>query len=95
MDTGEYNPVLGNSYSEIAGMSRSQHRSQGMGVAASAEGPRKTSYGGGGDAGHDGSVRRRGYDLESRAGRRGGRADPAEAGATFAPEHPRRRFRCC
>lgn len=29
--TGEYNPVLGYSYEEIAGMSRSQHRSQGMG----------------------------------------------------------------
>jgi LmbE family N-acetylglucosaminyl deacetylase len=32
IDTGEYNPELGYSYSEIAGMSRSQHRSQGMGA---------------------------------------------------------------
>jgi LmbE family N-acetylglucosaminyl deacetylase len=32
IDTGEYNPVLGYSYGEIAGMSRSQHRSQGMGA---------------------------------------------------------------
>ncbi len=31
IDTGDYNPVLGYSYGEIAGMSRSQHRSQGMG----------------------------------------------------------------
>jgi LmbE family N-acetylglucosaminyl deacetylase len=31
IDTGEYNPVLGHSYVEIAGMSRSMHRSQGMG----------------------------------------------------------------
>ena len=30
-DTGAYNPVLGYSYEEIAGLSRSQHRSQGMG----------------------------------------------------------------
>jgi LmbE family N-acetylglucosaminyl deacetylase len=30
-DTGEYNPVLGYSYEEIAGLSRSMHRSQGMG----------------------------------------------------------------
>jgi LmbE family N-acetylglucosaminyl deacetylase len=30
-DTGAFNPVLGYSYEEIAGMSRSQHRSQGMG----------------------------------------------------------------
>ena len=32
MDPGEYDPVLGHSYGEIAGMSRSQHRSQGMGA---------------------------------------------------------------
>ncbi len=30
-DTGAYNPVLGYSYEQIAGMSRSMHRSQGMG----------------------------------------------------------------
>jgi LmbE family N-acetylglucosaminyl deacetylase len=32
IDVGEYNPILGYSYGEIAGMSRSQHRSQGMGA---------------------------------------------------------------
>lgn len=32
VDTGEYNPILGYSYEEIAGMSRSEHRSQAMGV---------------------------------------------------------------
>ena len=32
MDTGEFNPLLGFSYSEIAGMSRSMHRTQGMGA---------------------------------------------------------------
>ena len=32
IDVGEYNPELGYSYSEIAGQSRSQHRSQGMGA---------------------------------------------------------------
>jgi LmbE family N-acetylglucosaminyl deacetylase len=31
VDPGEYDPVLGHSYAEIAGMSRSMHRSQGMG----------------------------------------------------------------
>jgi len=31
-DTGEYNPLLGHSYAEIAGMSRSMHRSQGFGA---------------------------------------------------------------
>ena len=33
IDTGEFAPLLGHSYSEIAGMSRSMHRSQGMGSA--------------------------------------------------------------
>ncbi len=33
VDTGEYNPLLGESYSEIAGESRSQHKSQGFGSA--------------------------------------------------------------
>jgi len=33
VDPGEYDPVLGHSYNEIAGMSRSMHRSQGMGAA--------------------------------------------------------------
>jgi LmbE family N-acetylglucosaminyl deacetylase len=32
IDTGEYNPILGYSYAEIAAMSRSMHRSQGMGT---------------------------------------------------------------
>lgn len=32
VDVGEFNPVLGYSYSEIAGMSRSMHRSQGFGA---------------------------------------------------------------
>ncbi len=33
IDIGEYNKLLGHSYGEIAGMSRSMHRSQGMGSA--------------------------------------------------------------
>ena len=33
VETGEYNPVLGYSYAEIGGMSRSMHRSQGFGAA--------------------------------------------------------------
>lgn len=35
VNVGEYNAVLGKSYSEIAGMSRSQHKSQGFGAALS------------------------------------------------------------
>ncbi|HYL72669.1 MAG TPA: PIG-L family deacetylase [Bryobacteraceae bacterium] len=33
IDPGDYDPVLGHSYAEIAGMSRSMHRSQGMGAS--------------------------------------------------------------
>ena len=33
VDTGAFDPVLGVSYSQIAGMSRSMHRSQGMGAS--------------------------------------------------------------
>ena len=33
MDIGAYNPLLGKSYGEIASLSRSQHKSQGFGVA--------------------------------------------------------------
>lgn len=33
MNVGEYNPVYGRSYAEIAAMSRSQHKSQGFGTA--------------------------------------------------------------
>jgi len=34
LDCGDYNPVLGKSYGEIAAASRSQHKSQGFGVPA-------------------------------------------------------------
>src|SRR5436853_2147270 len=34
LDCGDYNPILGKSYGEIAAASRSQHKSQGFGVAA-------------------------------------------------------------
>lgn len=35
IDIGGYNPLIGRSYGEIASLSRSQHKSQGFGVAAS------------------------------------------------------------
>ncbi len=34
LDCGDFNPILGKSYGEIAATSRSQHKSQGFGVAA-------------------------------------------------------------
>ena len=33
MDVGEFDPLLGSSYSEIAAISRSMHKSQGFGAA--------------------------------------------------------------
>ena len=42
MDTGEFDPLLGFSYTEIAGMSRSMHRTQGMG-APERRGPSNSS----------------------------------------------------
>ena len=33
VDVGEYNPILGRSYSEIAGISRTNHKSQGFGAS--------------------------------------------------------------
>ncbi len=43
IDTGAYNAVLGESYTEIAGISRSQHRSQGMGAPEN-RGPQLDSF---------------------------------------------------
>ena len=54
IDTGDYDPLLGHSYAEIAGMSRSMHRSQGMG-AAERRGSMKAAFTiiGGETAAHD------------------------------------------
>ena len=43
IDAGAFNPVLGKSYAEVAGISRSMHRSQGMG-AAERRGPLRDSF---------------------------------------------------
>jgi LmbE family N-acetylglucosaminyl deacetylase len=43
IDTGDYDPVLGHSFAEIAGMSRSMHRSQAMG-APERRGPSKNYF---------------------------------------------------
>ena len=43
IDTGVYNPVLGRSYNEIAGISRSEHRSQAMG-SPERRGPSKNFF---------------------------------------------------
>ena len=65
VDAGAFDPVLGRSYAEIASLSRSQHRSQGMGVPLQ-RGPSPDYFvpieGG---PGKTGSFRRRRYDLES------------------------------
>ncbi len=44
IDTAEFNPVLGKSYNEIAGLSRSQHKSQAMGSGERRGGPSETGF---------------------------------------------------
>lgn len=53
IDTGEYDPVLGFSYNEIAGASRSQHKSQGMGSAERKGSSKNQLINIGGDAAQD------------------------------------------
>jgi len=90
VDTGEYNPVLGVSYSQIAGMSRSMHRSQGMG-AGQRPGPSKNYLAPiGGDA-----PSKDAFDGVDTTWTRvpGGAAAGrllAEAARTFEPSHPDR-----
>ena len=88
LDTGEFNPILGKSYNEIAGISRSQHRSQGMG-APERRGPSKNFLAtvAGNPADHDA------FDGVDTTWARvpGGEAAGrilAEAERTFAPEQP-------
>jgi hypothetical protein len=88
MDGGEFNPILGRSYGEIAGLSRSLHKSQGMGagqprgsapryfVTEAGEPARKDVFDG----------------IDTTWNRLPGGAAPgrllADALAAFAPEHP-------
>ena len=53
VDTGEYDPILGYSYNEIAGASRSQHKSQGMGSAERKGSSKNQLINIGGDAAKD------------------------------------------
>ena len=53
VDTGEYDPILGYSYNEIAGASRSQHKSQGMGTAERKGSSKNQLINIGGDAAKD------------------------------------------
>ena len=76
LDAGGYNPLLGQSYGEIAARSRSQHRSQGFGSAAQRGEALEYFKPREGRRGRQRPVRRRGPDLEPGAGRRGrGQAD--------------------
>jgi LmbE family N-acetylglucosaminyl deacetylase len=90
VDTGAYNPVLGASYNQIAGLSRSMHRSQGMGapqrpgpsrnylVPVAGEAPSRDAFDG----------------IDTTWGRVPGGAEAgrilAEAARTFQPDHPER-----
>jgi LmbE family N-acetylglucosaminyl deacetylase len=88
VDTGEFNPILGKSYAEIAGISRSQHRSQGFG-APERRGPSRNYLTtiAGPPAGHDPLD-----DVDTTWGRvAGGEAIGRileEAERSFVPEQP-------
>ncbi|MBZ5592003.1 MAG: PIG-L family deacetylase [Acidobacteriia bacterium] len=88
VDTGEFNPMLGKSYNEIAGISRSQHRSQGMG-APERRGPSKNFLVtvAGEPADHDAFD---GVDITWKRVSGGMAVGKilAEAERTFAPEEP-------
>jgi len=88
VDTGEFDPILGKSYTEIAGISRSQHRSQGMG-APERRGPSKNFLVtvAGAVADHDAFD---GVDTTWSRVSGGAAVAPilAEALRTFAPEQP-------
>ncbi len=88
VDAGEFNPILGKSYAEIAGISRSQHRSQGFG-AAERRGPSKNFLATieGSPADHDM------FDAVDTTWSRISGGEPigqllAEAERTFVPEQP-------
>jgi LmbE family N-acetylglucosaminyl deacetylase len=90
VDTGAYNPVLGVSYSQIAGMSRSMHRSQGMG-ASQRPGPSKNFLV---PVAGDAPTKDAFDGIDTTWGRVPGGAEIGrileEAVRTFAPDHPER-----
>ncbi|HLY18719.1 MAG TPA: PIG-L family deacetylase [Bryobacteraceae bacterium] len=90
VDTGAYNPVLGVSYGQIAGMSRSMHRSQGMGVPQR-PGPSKNYLV---PVGGDPPVKDAFDGIDTTWERVPGGAEIghmlAEAQHAFEPEHPER-----
>ncbi len=90
VDTGAYNPVLGVSYSQIAGMSRSMHRSQGMGASQRPGPSRQFLVPVAGDAPAKDAL----DGIDTTWERVPGGAEIgrilAEAVRTFEPEHPER-----
>jgi LmbE family N-acetylglucosaminyl deacetylase len=90
VDTGAFNPVLGVSYSQIAGMSRSMHRSQGMGASQRPGPSRQFLVPVAGDA-----PAKDAFDgVDTTWGRVPGGAELGrileEAVTTFQPDHPER-----
>ena len=90
VDVGAFNPILGVSYSQIAGMSRSMHRSQGMGASQRPGPSRQFLVPVAGDA-----PAKDAFDgIETSWDRVPGGAQVrtilAEASRTFQPDHPER-----
>lgn len=90
VDAGMYDPILGKSYAEIAGISRSQHRSQGMG-APERKGPSVNYFTPVAGAAAKNDLFD-GVDITWNRVPGGSKIGPilAKADAEFAPEHPER-----
>ena len=93
VDTGAFDPVLGVSYSQIAGMSRSMHRSQGMGASQRPGPSRQFLVPVAGDAPAKDAIDA--FDaIDTTWSRVPGGADIGrlleEAVRTFEPDHPER-----
>ncbi len=88
IDLGQYSPELGLSYGQIAGMSRSQHRSQGMGAAERPGAQRNTLVTLAGDKATNDLFE--GVDLSWSRVNGGARVAPlvARAMASFEAGHP-------
>lgn len=88
IDTGEFDPMLGHSYNEIAGMSRTMHKSQGMGSAEQRGSSIMWLLPIGGDAGLDDALN--GIENGWKRQPQGDAIDDLLSGAirTFDAEHP-------
>jgi len=88
VDPGDYDPILGHSYGEIAGMSRSLHKSQGMGAPERKGSQKNSLITVAGDAAKKDVFDGVDVSWDSVPGAGSLSRVLAEASHTFDPEHP-------